>query len=40
MRDVKLRNFPYLVVYEIKDEFVVIISLHNTYGHPDKRFGK
>ncbi len=40
VRDVKLRNFPYLVVYEIRDEFVVIISVHNTHRHPDKRFKK
>lgn len=40
VRDVKLRNFPYLVVYEIKDEFLIIISVHNTYQRPDKRFRK
>jgi hypothetical protein len=40
VRDVKLRNFPYLVIYEIKNELVVIISVHNTYRHPDKRFRK
>jgi hypothetical protein len=37
IRDVKLKKFPYLVVYEIKDEFVVINSVHNTYRNPDKR---
>jgi hypothetical protein len=40
IRDVRLRNFPYLVVYEIENERVVIYSVHCTYRHPDKRFGK
>jgi len=40
IRDVRLRNFPYLVVYEIEHDAVIIYSIHNGYRHPVKRFGK
>lgn len=37
IRDVKLRHFPYLVVYEIRDYNVIIYSVFNGYKNPDKR---
>jgi predicted glycosyltransferase len=40
IRDVKLKNFPYLVLYEIDGKSVIIYSLHNMHKHPDKRFRK
>ena len=40
IRDVMLKSFPYLVVYEIKDDSVIIYSVHCTYKDPDKRFRK
>ena len=40
IRDVRLRNFPYLAVYEIEHDAVIFYSIHNGYRHPDKRFEK
>lgn len=40
IRDVKLKSFPYLVVYEIENEAVVIYSVHCAYRNPDKRLKK
>ena len=40
IRDVKLKSFPYLVVYEIESEAVVIYSVHCAYRNPDKRISK
>jgi mRNA-degrading endonuclease RelE of RelBE toxin-antitoxin system len=40
IRDVKLKNFPYLVVYEIEDDKVIIYSVHCGYRHPDKKIRK
>jgi hypothetical protein len=34
LRDVKLDIFPYLIVYEISVEDVIIYSLHNTHRDP------
>jgi ParE toxin of type II toxin-antitoxin system, parDE len=38
IRDVRLRHFPYLVVYEIENDAVVVYAVHCAYRHPDKRF--
>jgi len=38
IRDVRLKSFPYLVVYEIEENTVIIYSVHNSYKHPDKHF--
>jgi ParE toxin of type II toxin-antitoxin system, parDE len=38
IRDVKLRHFPYLVVYEIEKDAVIIYAVHSAYRHPGKRF--
>lgn len=40
IRDVKLKNFPYLVVYEIEGESVIIYSVHSGYRNPDKKVPK
>lgn len=40
IRDVKLKNFPYLVVYEVEEDAVIIYSVHCGYRHPDKRFNR
>ncbi len=40
IRDVKLKSFPYLVVYEIESEAVVIYSVHCAYRNPDKLIKK
>ena len=38
IRDVKLKNFPYLVVYEVEEHSIIVYSVHCCYKHPDKRF--
>lgn len=40
LRDVKLEKFPYLIVYEINDDKVIIYAVHNIHQHPDKKFRK
>ena len=40
IRDVMLKSFPYLIVYEIKDDTVIIFSVHCTYKDPNERFRK
>jgi plasmid stabilization system protein ParE len=34
LRDVIIEGFPYLIVYEISDSYVVIFSIHNTNRKP------
>jgi hypothetical protein len=34
VRDVALDGFPYLVVFEIFDEEVIVYAIHNTYKKP------
>ncbi len=38
IRDVKLRHFPYLIVYEIDNDKVIVYSVFNGYKNPDKKF--
>ncbi len=40
VRDVILKSFPYLVVYEVEDNTVVIYAVHCTYKNPDEKFKK
>jgi plasmid stabilization system protein ParE len=40
IRDIKLRSFPYLVLYEVEADKVIIYSVHCGYRHPDKRIRK
>lgn len=40
IRDVKLRHFPYLVVYEISNDKVIIYSVFNGYKNPTKKVPK
>jgi hypothetical protein len=40
IRDIKLKSFPYLVVYEIEGESVIIYSVHCGYRNPDKKIQK
>lgn len=40
IRDVKVDRFPYVVVFEIIDDSVVVYSVHNTYRHPKRRLRK
>jgi len=40
IRDVKLRHFPYLVVYEIGEDKVIVYSVFNGYKNPDKKLTK
>jgi ParE toxin of type II toxin-antitoxin system, parDE len=40
LRDVKLEKFPFVVVYEIIENEVVIYAVHNTYKHPRNKLQK
>ena len=37
IRDVKLRRFPYLIVYEINIDKVIVYSVFNGYKNPDSK---
>lgn len=36
-REAFLRRFPFLVVYEIVDEVVIVYSVFNTWQNPNKK---
>jgi hypothetical protein len=40
LRDVKLEKFPFVVVYEIAEDQVVVYAVHNTYKHPRNKLRK
>lgn len=40
IRDVKVKSFPYLIIYEIDGDAVIIYSLHNMNKSSDYRFRK
>lgn len=37
LRDVKVNRFPYVIVYEIIEQEVVVYAVHNTYKHPRRK---
>jgi plasmid stabilization system protein ParE len=39
-RDVRLVKFPYLIVYEIYSDQVIVHAIHNTHKHPENKFKK
>jgi hypothetical protein len=40
LRDVKLEKFPFVVVYEIIKNQVLVYAVHNTYKHPRNKLRK
>ena len=40
LRDVLLDTFPYLVVFEIIKDEVIVYAIHNTHKHPNKKIRK
>lgn len=34
IRDVKLKRFPFVIIYKVEAERVVILSVHNTNKYP------
>jgi plasmid stabilization system protein ParE len=40
LRDVRLKRFPYVVVYEIQKNEVIIYAIHNTHKHPRNKLRK
>ena len=36
LRDVVLTRFPYLIIFKIESESVIIISVHNTHRKPSQ----
>lgn len=39
-RDVRLIHFPYLVVYEIDENKVIVFAIFNAHQHPGKKIRK
>jgi plasmid stabilization system protein ParE len=37
IRDVKIDRFPYVIVFEIIEERVIVYAIHNTYRHPKRK---
>lgn len=40
LRDVRIDQFPYVIVYEINDKDVIVYAVHNTYKHPKNKLRK
>jgi hypothetical protein len=40
LRDVVLEKFPFVIVFEIIEEDVIVYAVHNTYKHPRKKIRK
>lgn len=40
LRDVILKVFPYSVIYKIDGMTVVIVTIHNSYRNPKRRYSK
>lgn len=36
-RDVRVKKFPYVVVYEIREETVIVYAVFHTRRHPDSK---
>lgn len=36
MRQGAMKRFPYVIVYEVRDDVVYINSIFNTHQHPSK----
>jgi plasmid stabilization system protein ParE len=37
IRDVKIDRFPYVIVFEIIEQRVIVYAIHNTYRHPKRK---
>lgn len=40
IRDVKVDRFPYVIIFEVTKDKVLVYSVHNTYQHPKRRLRK
>ena len=40
LRHLRIKRFPYVVVYEIQKKEVIIYAIHNTYKHPRNKLRK
>lgn len=40
LRDVKIDKFPFLIVYEIAGNDVIVYAIHNTFKHPRNKLRK
>jgi hypothetical protein len=36
-REAFIKRFPFLIIYEIENEKVIVYSVFNTWQHPDKK---
>ena len=37
LRDIRLKNFPYAIVFEIADNVVIVYAVHHLKRHPDRK---
>ena len=37
LRDIKLNRFPYVLVFEITDQEVIVYAVHSTYTDPENK---
>jgi hypothetical protein len=37
LRDVKIEKFPFVIVFEIEDNTVIVYAIHNCYKLPSKK---
>ena len=37
IRDVKVDRFPYVIIFEVIDNSVIVYAVHNTWRHPKRR---
>lgn len=40
LRDIKLSRFPYVLVFEIIDQEVIVYAVHSTYTDPENKLRK
>lgn len=36
-REAKIRNFPYIVIYKVIDDEIIVTNIFNTYQNPIKK---
>jgi toxin ParE1/3/4 len=39
-RDIRLEKFPYLIIYEVQGNEVIVHAIHNTHRHPPNKLKK
>lgn len=40
LRDLKIDRFPYVIIFEVTADSVIVYAVHNTYRHPKRMLVK